>query len=110
MFDIGADEILLTALLAIVLIGPKEIPRALRLAGQWTGKFRRMSRAFHAGIETMILDAEVKEREQKWAVGQEEVLAQYAEMERVEQEKTTAQGLGEAHSGDPPPEPGQPTP
>jgi len=45
MFDIGADELLLTAVVAIVVIGPKDMPRALRTAGRWVAKLRRMSSA-----------------------------------------------------------------
>ena len=41
MFDIGADELLLTAVVAIVVIGPKDMPRALRTAGRWIAKMRR---------------------------------------------------------------------
>ena len=57
MFDIGADELLLTAVVAIVVIGPKDLPRALRTAGRWIGKMRRMSNAFRAGIDNVIREA-----------------------------------------------------
>ena len=66
MFDIGADELLLTAVVAIVVIGPKDLPRALRTAGRWIGKMRRMSNAFRAGIDNVIREAEMEEMEQKW--------------------------------------------
>ena len=66
MFDIGADELLLTAVVAIVVIGPKDLPRALRTAGRWIGKMRRMSNAFRAGIDNVIREAEMEEREKKW--------------------------------------------
>lgn len=66
MFDIGADELLFTAVVAIVVIGPKDLPRALRAAGRWVGKMRRMSNAFRAGIENVIREAEMEELEQKW--------------------------------------------
>lgn len=66
MFDIGWDEMLFTAIVAIVVIGPKDLPRALRTAGRWIGKMRRISGHFRAGIETMIRDAELEEMEKKW--------------------------------------------
>jgi len=66
MFDIGADELLLTAIVAIVVIGPKDLPRALRTAGRWVGKMRRVSNAFRAGIDNVIREAEIQEMEQKW--------------------------------------------
>jgi sec-independent protein translocase protein TatB len=66
MFDIGASELLLTIIVAIVVIGPKDMPRALRTAGSWLGKIRRVSGHFRSGIEEMIRQAELQEMEQKW--------------------------------------------
>ena len=66
MFDIGADELLLTAVVAIVVIGPKDLPRALRTVGRWVGRMRRMSNAFRAGIENVIREAEIEEMEREW--------------------------------------------
>lgn len=75
MFDIGWDEMLLTAIIAIVVIGPKELPRALRTAGRWIGKVRRVSGHFRSGIETMIREAELEEMEQKWREQNEAIMA-----------------------------------
>src|SRR5688500_14851534 len=66
MFDIGASELLLTVIVAIVVIGPKDLPLALRTAGRWIGKIRRVSGHFRQGIETMIREAELEEMEKKW--------------------------------------------
>lgn len=66
MFDIGADELLLTAVVAIVVIGPKDMPRALRTVGRWIAKMRRMSSAFRSGIENVIREAELEEMEAEW--------------------------------------------
>ena len=66
MFDIGASELLLTGIVAIVVIGPKDLPMALRTAGRWIGKVRRVSGHFRTGVETMIREAELEEMEQKW--------------------------------------------
>lgn len=66
MFDIGWDEMLLTAIVAIVVIGPKDLPRALRTAGRWIGKVRRVSGHFRSGIESMIREAELEDMEKKW--------------------------------------------
>lgn len=66
MFDIGASELLLIVVLAIVVIGPKDLPMALRTAGRWIGKVRRISGHFRAGVETMIREAELAEMEKKW--------------------------------------------
>jgi len=66
MFDIGASELLLVVIVAIVVIGPKDLPFALRSAGRWIGKIRRVSGHFRTGIDTMIREAELEDMEKKW--------------------------------------------
>lgn len=66
MFDIGFDELLVIAVVAIVVIGPKDLPLALRTLGRWVAKVRRVSGHFRTGIETMIREAEMQEMEKKW--------------------------------------------
>lgn len=66
MFDIGASELLLIVVVAIVVIGPKDLPLALRAAGRWVAKIRSVSGHFRSGIETMIREAELEEMEKKW--------------------------------------------
>ncbi|MEO6093602.1 MAG: Sec-independent protein translocase protein TatB [Novosphingobium sp.] len=74
MFDIGASEFLLTAIVAIVVIGPKDMPLALRTAGRWIGKIRRMSNHFRSGFEAMIREAELEDMEKKWREQNEEIM------------------------------------
>ncbi len=76
MFDIGASELLLTVIVAIVVIGPKDLPLALRTAGRWIGKIRRVSNHFRTGIETMIREAELEEMEQKWREQNAKIMAE----------------------------------
>ena len=75
MFDIGASELLLIVVVAIVVIGPKDLPLALRTAGRWIGKIRRVSGHFRSGIETMIREAEMEEMERKWREQNESIMA-----------------------------------
>lgn len=75
MFDIGASELLLTVIVAIVVIGPKDLPLALRTAGNWVGKIRRISGHFRSGIENMIREAEMEEMEKKWAAQNAAIMA-----------------------------------
>lgn len=77
MFDIGWDEMLFTAIVAIVVIGPKDLPRALRTAGRWIGKVRRVSGHFRSGIETMIREAEMEDMEKKWREQNEAVMREH---------------------------------
>ena len=76
MFDIGASELLLTMIVAIVVIGPKDLPLALRTAGRWIGKVRRVSNHFRTGVETMIREAELEEMEQKWREQNSKIMAE----------------------------------
>lgn len=78
MFDIGASELLLTVIVAIVVIGPKDLPRALRMAGSWLAKIRRVSGHFRSGIEEMIRQAELDEMEKKWREKNAEIMQETA--------------------------------
>ena len=75
MFDIGAAELLVIVITAIVVIGPKEMPRALRTAGRWIGKMRRMSNHFRSGLDAMIREAEMEEAEKEWRERNREIMA-----------------------------------
>lgn len=66
MFDIGASELLLIIVVAILVIGPKDLPRAMRTAGRWIAKMRKVSGHFRAGIDAMIREAELEEMEKEW--------------------------------------------
>ncbi len=78
MFDIAPSELLLVVIVAIVVIGPKDLPLALRTAGRWIGKMRRVSNHFRAGIETMIREAELADMEKKWQEQNAQIMAQSA--------------------------------
>jgi Tat protein translocase TatB subunit len=43
MFDIGWSELVVIAVVALIAIGPKELPGVLRMVGQWMGKARKMA-------------------------------------------------------------------
>jgi sec-independent protein translocase protein TatB len=75
MFDVGASELLLIAIVAIVAIGPKDLPLALRTAGRWIAKVRKVSGHFRAGVETMIREAELDEMEKEWKAKNAEIMA-----------------------------------
>ncbi|WP_068071992.1 Sec-independent protein translocase protein TatB [Novosphingobium lentum] len=78
MFDIAPSELLLVVIVAIVVIGPKDLPLALRTAGRWIGKVRRVSNHFRSGIEAMIREAELEEMEKKWREQNAAIMAQDA--------------------------------
>ena len=77
MFDIASGELLLVALVALLVIGPKDLPRVLRYVGQWVGKARRMASHFRSGIDEMVRQSELEELEQKWAAENERIMREH---------------------------------
>jgi sec-independent protein translocase protein TatB len=67
MFDIGSPELLLVAVVAIVVIGPKDLPKAMRLLGYWVGRGRGVMRQFRSGFDAKVREAELAEMEKRWA-------------------------------------------
>src|SRR5215471_19762464 len=59
MFDIGWSELLLIAVVALIAIGPKELPTVLRTLGQWMGKLRRMASEFQSQFQEAMREAEM---------------------------------------------------
>ena len=66
MFGVDSSELLIVALVALVVIGPKDLPRVMRVVGQWVGRARGMARHFRSGIDEMIRQSEIDELEKKW--------------------------------------------
>jgi sec-independent protein translocase protein TatB len=58
MFDIGWTELLVIACVAIIVVGPKDLPRMLRTLGQTMGKMRKMSREFQSTFNDALREAE----------------------------------------------------
>jgi sec-independent protein translocase protein TatB len=77
MFDVAPSELMLVAVIALVVIGPKDLPRAMRFVGQWVGKARRMAGHFRSGIDTMMRESELAEMEQKWREHNEAIMRAY---------------------------------
>jgi sec-independent protein translocase protein TatB len=59
MFDIGWSEMALVLLVALIVIGPKDLPRMARTMGQWVAKGRAMAREFQRALEDMAREAEL---------------------------------------------------
>lgn len=58
MFEIGWAELLVIACVAIIVVGPKDLPRMLRTFGQLVGKMRRMASDFQSTVNDAIREAE----------------------------------------------------
>src|SRR5258708_4490420 len=59
MFDIGWSEFLVIAIVALIAIGPKELPGVLRMVGQWMGKARKMAAEFQGQFQEAMREAEM---------------------------------------------------
>lgn len=59
MFDIGWSELVVIGVVALIAIGPKELPGVLRMVGQWMGKARRMAAEFQGQFNEAMREAEM---------------------------------------------------
>ena len=59
MFDIGWSELVVIAVVALIAIGPKELPGVLRMVGQWMGKARKMAGEFQGQFQEAMREAEM---------------------------------------------------
>ena len=112
LLDIAPSDFLLIAAVAIVAIGPKDMPRALRTAGRWMGKMRRVSNHLRSGLESMIREAELEEMEKKWRTQNDAVMAAHpqADFTQTAENMAGANMAGElpAPAAHQPPQPAAP--
>ena len=64
MFDIGWSEMAVIALIALIVIGPKELPKAMRSVAKWARKARSLAREFQSGVDDMIREADLDDARQ----------------------------------------------
>lgn len=74
MFGIESSELLVIALVALVVIGPKDLPRVMRWVGQWVGKARAMSRHLRTGFDAMMRESELEEMQKLWAAQNDAIM------------------------------------
>jgi sec-independent protein translocase protein TatB len=77
MFDIAPSELLLLAVVALVVIGPKDLPKVMRVVGRWVGKARGMASHFRAGLDEMMRQSELEELEKKWREENARIMAEH---------------------------------
>ena len=77
MFGVDTSELLVVAIVALLFIGPKELPRVMMKVGRWVGQVRGYARHFTAGIENVIREAELEEMEKKWREENLRILAEH---------------------------------
>jgi len=59
MFDIGWQELFIVAVLALIVVGPKDLPQAIRTITTWIRKARMMARDLQSGVNDMVREAEL---------------------------------------------------
>jgi sec-independent protein translocase protein TatB len=78
MFDIAPSEFMLFALVALIVIGPKDLPKAMRVVGRFVGKARGMANQFRSGFDAMVREAELEEMEKKWKEENARIMAEHS--------------------------------
>ena len=74
-FGVGYSELFVLALIAVIVIGPKDLPKMLRAFGKMMTKARGMARHFRSGFDNMMRESELAEMEQKWKEENERIMA-----------------------------------
>lgn len=101
MFDIAPTELLIVAVVALVVIGPKDLPRVMRTVGHWVGRARGMARHFRSGLDTMMREAELEEMEKKWKAENERIMREHPLLPGTQAEpQPPSRSQGEADTGE----------
>ncbi|WP_052071664.1 Sec-independent protein translocase protein TatB [Sphingopyxis sp. MWB1] len=108
MLDVAPTELLLVVVVALVVIGPKDLPKAMRFVGKWMGKARGMARHFRSGLDTMMREAELEELEKQWREQNEAIMREFPRIDGdAAPPMIPATAVPPAHPGDEnPPQPG----
>ena len=77
MFGVDTSELLVVAVIALLFIGPKDLPRVMLQVGRWVGRVRGYARHFTSGIENVMREAELEEMERKWREENQRILAEH---------------------------------
>jgi sec-independent protein translocase protein TatB len=77
MFGIDSGELLVIAVVALVVIGPKDLPRVMRTIGEFVGRARGMAKHFRTGVDAMIRESELEDMEKKWKADNERIMREH---------------------------------
>lgn len=83
MFGVDTTELIIVAVLALLFIGPKELPGAMRTVGRWIAQVRGMARHFTSGIEAAMREAELEEMERKWREENDRIMREFPTLDSL---------------------------
>lgn len=120
MFNIGWSEIVVIGVIALIAIGPKELPFVLRTAGRWMGKVRRMANEFQGQFQEALREAElhdIKKQAEELTSSVNESVAELSRVDPLADSQKEIESALAAHDAEKPPAPealpapqAQPTP
>ncbi len=85
ILDVAPAELLLLGAVALLVIPPKDLPRAMRMAGKWIGQARGLARQFRSGFDDMIRESEFAEMEKKWKAENERIMREFPQTPDIAQ-------------------------
>src|ERR1051325_4297657 len=77
MFGFHSYELLVCAIVALVVIGPRDLPRVMRTVGQFVGRARGMAKHFRSGVDAMIRESELEEMEKQWKADNDRIMREH---------------------------------
>ncbi len=77
MFGIDSGELLIIAIVALVVIGPRDLPRVMRAVGNFISQARGMARSFRGGVDAMMRESELADMEKKWQADNERIMREH---------------------------------
>jgi len=77
MFDIQPMELVVLGAVAILVIPPKDLPKAMRVAGHWIGRARGVARQFRSGFDAIVRESELAELQKQWAEENARIMAEH---------------------------------
>jgi sec-independent protein translocase protein TatB len=105
MFGVDTSELIVVAVVALLFIGPKELPRAMMTVGRWVGRIRAYASHFTSGVENVIREAELEEMDRKWREENQRILAEYPADGEYPDPVMTARAAPSGYAEDEPPLP-----
>lgn len=102
-FDLGGLELFFVAVVALIVVGPKDLPKLMRQVGRIVAKIRGTARHFKAGMDEMVRQAELDEMREKWDRHNEAIMRQTGSDSSSGPVETTGRPAAEPSSAPAPP-------